>query len=500
MTWSFDSSKVAVLAGDNVHIFDAHDQGARIHVLDPRRQGRDQRADRDRLERRRDLHPGARRRRPRRSGCSRPTARRSGPIEALGAKDKSLLSTRNGSFMLLDKNRVAVSEQGFSAMTIYEIDSGKRSKLVRKLPAGPCKKDELDATWKDSAATVAPKCKEYIEKTFSHLIGADVVAGAKSLLVCCAVPGSVSSAAALDPKTLAEKEDDQDAVVRRRRQRRQGERRPTAGRPGRGDGEGRQGRPDSPAKKAAAKATDDPDSGESVSRCGSSRRTTTMRGLVPCIVQDADAGTVLMLAWMNAEALRLTRETRTVHFWSRSRQALWKKGRRPSGHIARRGRAARRLRSRRRCSSARRPPARPATPGRPAASFTATTAPMTMRSTIGARTLSGSCTGWRAIQIGSRRSSRRDATAERSYTKSLLDAGMPKILAKIAEEHGELAVELANPDAASHDKVVHETADPPLFHRHGRPRRARDPDRGRARRARAPVRHQRPRREGRART
>nr|MBA3540258.1 phosphoribosyl-AMP cyclohydrolase [Deltaproteobacteria bacterium] len=50
------------------------------------------------------------------------------------------------------------------------------------------------------------------------------------------------------------------------------------------------------------------------------------RGLVPCIVQDADRGTVLMLAWMNAEALRLTRETSVVHFWSRSRQALWKKG------------------------------------------------------------------------------------------------------------------------------------------------------------------------------
>ncbi len=48
------------------------------------------------------------------------------------------------------------------------------------------------------------------------------------------------------------------------------------------------------------------------------------RGLVPCIVQDAVRGTVLMLAWMNAEALRLTRETGTVHFWSRSRQApLW---------------------------------------------------------------------------------------------------------------------------------------------------------------------------------
>ena len=58
------------------------------------------------------------------------------------------------------------------------------------------------------------------------------------------------------------------------------------------------------------------------------------RGLVPCIVQDAATGTVVMLAWMNAEALRLTRETRVVHFWSRSRQALWKKGE-TSGHVQR---------------------------------------------------------------------------------------------------------------------------------------------------------------------
>src|SRR5262249_59552673 len=50
------------------------------------------------------------------------------------------------------------------------------------------------------------------------------------------------------------------------------------------------------------------------------------RGLVPCVVQDAASGAVLMVAWMDAEALRLTRETGVVHFFSRSRNALWKKG------------------------------------------------------------------------------------------------------------------------------------------------------------------------------
>ncbi len=49
-------------------------------------------------------------------------------------------------------------------------------------------------------------------------------------------------------------------------------------------------------------------------------------GLITAIVADARDNAVLMVAHMNAEALRLTRETGVAHFWSRSRQALWKKG------------------------------------------------------------------------------------------------------------------------------------------------------------------------------
>ena len=48
--------------------------------------------------------------------------------------------------------------------------------------------------------------------------------------------------------------------------------------------------------------------------------------LRPAIVQDVRDGRVLMLAWMNAEALRLTQETGEAWFWSRSRARLWKKG------------------------------------------------------------------------------------------------------------------------------------------------------------------------------
>jgi phosphoribosyl-ATP pyrophosphohydrolase/phosphoribosyl-AMP cyclohydrolase len=50
------------------------------------------------------------------------------------------------------------------------------------------------------------------------------------------------------------------------------------------------------------------------------------RGLVPCVVQDWHTGEVLTLAYMNAEALRRTRETGEMHFFSRSRQELWHKG------------------------------------------------------------------------------------------------------------------------------------------------------------------------------
>ena len=50
------------------------------------------------------------------------------------------------------------------------------------------------------------------------------------------------------------------------------------------------------------------------------------QGLIPCIVQEACSGDVLMMAWMNAESIELTQKTGTTWFWSRSRQELWNKG------------------------------------------------------------------------------------------------------------------------------------------------------------------------------
>lgn len=174
------------------------------------------------------------------------------------------------------------------------------------------------------------------------------------------------------------------------------------------------------------------------------------RGLVPCVVQDAATGTVLMLAWMNAESLRLTRETRTVHFWSRSRQALWKKGETSGNTLTV-------VELRVDCDHdavlVRATPAGPTC-------HTGTTSCFLHRDDAPDDDGPPPPILHRLDKI---LAARRDApaeTAERSYTRSLLEAGMPKILAKIAEESGELAAELPDgPDA----KVIHETADL-LFH------------------------------------
>jgi len=58
----------------------------------------------------------------------------------------------------------------------------------------------------------------------------------------------------------------------------------------------------------------------------------TEEGLVPAIAQEKDTGTILMMAWMNREALRLTVQEQRAVYWSRSRNKLWFKGE-ESGHV-----------------------------------------------------------------------------------------------------------------------------------------------------------------------
>jgi phosphoribosyl-ATP pyrophosphohydrolase/phosphoribosyl-AMP cyclohydrolase len=170
------------------------------------------------------------------------------------------------------------------------------------------------------------------------------------------------------------------------------------------------------------------------------------RGLIPCVVQDVDRGTVLMVAWMNAVALKLTRETGVMHFWSRSRNALWKKGETSGNTLAL-------VELRVDCDGdtllALVRPAGPACHTGERSCF--------YRELDGGPATDSANIFERVDRVIAQR---RDSTVEQSYTKSLLVAGMPKILAKISEEHGELAAELPDGPEA---KVVHEAADL-IFH------------------------------------
>ena len=56
------------------------------------------------------------------------------------------------------------------------------------------------------------------------------------------------------------------------------------------------------------------------------------QGLIPCIAQEEESGAVLMMAWMNAQAVARTLATGRVTYWSRSRAAFWIKGE-TSGHV-----------------------------------------------------------------------------------------------------------------------------------------------------------------------
>lgn len=179
-------------------------------------------------------------------------------------------------------------------------------------------------------------------------------------------------------------------------------------------------------------------------------------GLLPAVVQDASAGGVRMLGWMNAEALARTLDSGFVHFYSRSRQTLWMKGE-SSGNTL----AVRELR----VDCDRDAVVVVAEPAGPTCHTGTRSCFFRVLGTGGA--VSGEDQGpseppvsvlpkLEAV-IAARRDS---ADAEKSYTKSLLERGFPKILAKIAEEHGELAEVLAEGERG---EVVHETADL-LFH------------------------------------
>jgi phosphoribosyl-ATP pyrophosphohydrolase/phosphoribosyl-AMP cyclohydrolase len=167
-------------------------------------------------------------------------------------------------------------------------------------------------------------------------------------------------------------------------------------------------------------------------------------GLTPAVVQDAVTGRVLMLAWMNDEALARTRETGEVHFWSRSRQRLWKKGE-TSGHTLRL--VELKLDCDRDTWLVRAVPHGP----------TCHTGSQSCFGTDGEEPPPSELEALYATIL------RRIASppGTRSYVRELV-ADAARVSAKVVEEAGELAAELERPDAPR-ERIVAEAADL-LFH------------------------------------
>lgn len=167
-------------------------------------------------------------------------------------------------------------------------------------------------------------------------------------------------------------------------------------------------------------------------------------GLVPAIAQDRRSGRVLMLAWMNATAWQLTKDSGVMHFWSRSRQAIWRKGETSGNEL-------RVVELRLDCD-------------RDAVlALVEATGPACHNGTETCFCLAdGQLHNGSSVlaALGKTLAARRNAEAGSSYTKSLFDAGAETIAGKITEEAREMVDELiSGPDA----KLVYESADL-LFH------------------------------------
>ncbi len=179
-------------------------------------------------------------------------------------------------------------------------------------------------------------------------------------------------------------------------------------------------------------------------------------GLVPVIAQDARTGAVRMLAWANRDALAATLATGAAHFWSRSRQASWRKGETSGNTLAVRqvrldcdGDVVLYL-----CD-----------PDGPSCHTGATSCfyRSVAADAAGALVEDDGPPDPPALvlaRVADVIATRRRERPEKSYVVSLLDAGLPKINAKIAEESGELAEALLEKDAAH---IAHEAADL-IFH------------------------------------
>jgi phosphoribosyl-ATP pyrophosphohydrolase/phosphoribosyl-AMP cyclohydrolase len=177
-------------------------------------------------------------------------------------------------------------------------------------------------------------------------------------------------------------------------------------------------------------------------------------GLVPAVVQDAADGRVLMVAWMNPEALEKTLATGQTHFWSRSRGELWRKGG-TSGNVQ----AVREVRLD--CDGdtllVKVDPAGPAChTGAPTCFFRRAEADGALAEAPEAASLHGALARLYAVILERRAA----GDAEGSYVASLFAKGDDAILKKVAEEAGEVLLAAKGGDPGA---VTREAADL-LFH------------------------------------
>ena len=168
---------------------------------------------------------------------------------------------------------------------------------------------------------------------------------------------------------------------------------------------------------------------------------------MPAIAQHAITGEVLMLAWMNEEALAQTKETGFTHFFSRSRNKLWKKGETSGNFLSV-------VELRTDCDSD--AILVSVVPKGPACHTGADSCFFKIDGEQDDKGPPGSILAKLETVLKQRATS----DAKKSYTKSLLDGGVGKIIAKIKEEQNEFTAELPT---GTEDDVVHEAADL-LFH------------------------------------
>ncbi len=178
------------------------------------------------------------------------------------------------------------------------------------------------------------------------------------------------------------------------------------------------------------------------------------QGLIPAILQDWRDGTVLMVAYMNQQALEKTMETRRAHFWSRSRQELWEKGA-TSGHYQR----VRELFVD--CDSdtllVKVEPDGPAChTGEPSCFFSLAWS----AENDAAHSATSHAHGGVIDRLYDVIQSRRDDPDPKSYVSSLFQGGQDRILKKITEEAGEVILGSKNADRR---EIIAETTDL-LFH------------------------------------